>query len=806
MQSATAPVSSASAQIAWQEASPESRFNKPVASLLAVYDDPEAWAAFSQSLNNPIGKIGQGRHYSQPETFQSFMLVRGMHCAACALSLESALLSVKGVLAVQVSAASASASVTWQPSLTRPSIWMGAGVELGYELLPAEGALSVEQERQQSRLALWRWLVAGFCMMQVMMYAAPAYFTQPGDISPDIEKLLRWASWVLSLPVVMFSCKPFFSNAWRDILRRSISMDLPVAIGIAVTFAVSTAATFEPQGWWGEGVYFDSLTMFVFFLLTGRWLEQRLRSRTAGALGALMQRLPASVERQLANHEFKRVAVRLLKLGDVVRVLPGEAFPADGTVLEGSTFADEALLTGESRPVARDAGDAVMAGSYNVGNAALVRVDKLGAATRYAQIVALMAQASLDKPRLAVLADKVAKPFLIFVLLSAFGAAAYGWQSDPAVALMAAVAVLVVTCPCALSLATPTAMLTTAGLLASQGVLVRRLQAIESLADIDTVIFDKTGTLTEAAMSLKAVQTRTGVTRDDALRWAASLARQSLHPLSRALVAASNDFPALAAVNVKEFAGAGLEGEFENESPRADSQPGRWRLGSGSFCGVDIASNAVTFKAGVASASVLAPARGRVHLADNLGWVATFEFNEALRPDASKTVAALKANGLAVYMLSGDTQAAAGQVAEQLSIEFAQGDCKPEAKLALLQELQAKGRKVMMVGDGLNDGPTLAAAHVSVAVGSAVPLAQAQSDLVLPSAQLSILPTMLQQAKRTMRVIKQNLIWAAVYNATCVPLALMGWLPAWLAALGMATSSLLVMANAARLSRFRADA
>jgi Cu2+-exporting ATPase len=716
-----------------------------------------------------------------------------MHCSACALTLESALMEVKGVLAVQVSAASASASVIWQPELTRPSTWMGAGLARGYQLLPAEETFSFDKDRQQSRLALWRWLVAGFCMMQVMMYAAPTYFTQPGDISPDIEKLLRWASWVLSLPVLLFSCRPFFANAWRDLARRSISMDLPVAIGIVVTFAVSTAATFEPRGWWGREVYFDSLTMLVFFLLTGRWLEQRLRARTAGALGTLVQRLPVSVERQLRGDAFERVTVRRLRQGNIIRVLPGEAFPADGTVLSGGTFADEALLTGESRPVARDVGDTVMAGSYNVGNAALVRVDKLGAATRYAQIVALIEQASTDKPRLAVLADKVARPFLIFVLLAALCAAAYGWRTDPAMALMAAVAVLVVTCPCALSLAAPAAMLTSAGLLASHGVLVRRLQALESLADIDTVIFDKTGTLTDSAMQLKAVRTRDGVTPDVALQWAASLASQSLHPVSRALVTASVELPLLAVKQVKEFAGFGLEGSFDNQSCNMACMLGQMRLGSSSFCGV------------VGAFNRLDRAEGRVHLTDSLGWLATFDFDESLRPDAAKTVATLQARGLSIYLLSGDTQATAIRVAGQLGIQNAQGNCTPETKLSLLKVLQAKGQKVMMVGDGLNDGPALATAHVSVAVGAAVPLAQVQSDLVLPSAQLLMLPIMLQQAKRTLHIIRQNLAWAAIYNATCVPLALLGLLPAWLAALGMATSSLLVLGNAARLSRFTAD-
>ena len=746
---------------------------------LAGYDEPEAWMAFSQSVDK----------FSQAQVFQSFVTVSGMHCAACALTLEAALTRVKGVLAVQVSAASARASVTWSAAQTRPSSWLGAGLARGYQLLPVEDAISIDNDRQQSRLALWRWLVAGFCMMQVMMYAAPTYFTQPGDISPDIEKLLRWASWVLSLPVVLFSCRPFFSNAWHDLMQRSISMDLPVAIGIVVTFAVSTAATFEPSLWWGREVYFDSLTMFVFFLLTGRWLEQRLRTRTAGSLGALMQRLPASIERQLPGGDFERIAVRRLSAGDTVRVLPGEAFPADGTVLSVGTFADEALLTGESRPVAREVGDTVMAGSYNIGSAAWVRVDKLGAETRYAQIVALMERASLDKPRLAMLADRIAKPFLIFVLLAALGAAVFWWRIDPAMALMAAVAVLVVTCPCALSLATPTAMLTTAGLLARNGVLVRRLLAIESLCSVNTVIFDKTGTLTEAAMRLTAVQTRVSMPADTALQWAASLAKHSLHPVSRALVSAAADLSALRVSNVKEIAGLGLEALLDESGPDTEGVYGLLRLGSGTFCKVDTAGNPGT----------------RVYMTDGKGWLATFEFDETLRPDSIRTVAALQADGVVVYMLSGDTQQAAERVAGQVGIKNVHGNCMPQSKLAFMQGLQAQGHKVLMVGDGLNDGPTLAAANVSVAVGTAVPLTKAQSDLVLPGAQLFLLPVMLGQARRTLKIVKQNLAWAAIYNATCVPLAVAGMLPAWLAGLGMALSSLLVIANAARLSQFKTD-
>jgi P-type Cu2+ transporter len=744
-------------------------------SPLKFLDEPQEWAVFSRSMDDLPAVKG---------VWESQVLVGGMHCATCSLKVEQALLATSGILAARVSAASQRASVTWSAALTRPSQWMRISDALGYTLLPASDAFAPDQGRQAARMALWRWLVAGFCMMQVMMYATPAYFAAPGDISPDIVRLLRWASWVLSLPVVLFSCGPFFEHAYRDLKQRSISMDLPVALGIVITFMVSTAATFEPQAWWGREVYFDSLTMFVFFLLTGRWLEQRLRDRTAGALGLLMQRLPDSMDRKLANGQFERVAVRRLEVGDVVRVLPGEAFPADGTIVVGDTFADEALLTGESRPQARALGARVMAGSYNLSAVVQVRIGQVGKATRYAQIVALMEQASVDKPRLAVLADRVAKPFVMFVLLAAAAATAFWWNTDPARALMAAVAVLVVTCPCALSLATPTAMLTSAGWLAKRGVLVRRLQAIESLADIDTVIFDKTGTLTEARMGLSAVHTRKGVSEVRALELACALAQHSLHPASRALVVAQGEdcLAGAALTDVKEFAGQGLEGSFAESSIPGCMSP--LRLGSAKFCNVEAS-----------------PSDGmQVVLADASGWLARFDLDEVVRPDAQAAVSALLAQGLDVQILSGDRALAVQRVASRLGIGKVLADCTPQAKLEHLKALLARGRKVMMVGDGLNDGPVLAGAHVSVALGNAVPLAQAQSDLVVPGAQLHMLPAMQHQAHRTMDIVRQNLWWAAIYNALGVPLALAGWLPAWLAGLGMAASSLIVIANAARLT------
>jgi Cu2+-exporting ATPase len=735
-----------------------------------LLDDPAEWSAFSRSLAQ------------QPGCWESHLMVEGMHCAACALTVEDALRRVPGVSEASVSAGSRRARVVWRSDAVQPSGWMEAVRRAGYQAVPANDAFASERRRRETRKALWRWLVAGLCMMQVMMYAWPAYVAEPGDLSLEMERLLRWASWVLTLPVMLFSCGPFFSAALRDLAQRRISMDLPVALGMAITFAVSTAGTFEPGGIFGREVYFDSLTMFVFFLLTGRWLEQRLRERTAGALDALMNRLPDSVLRRRADGEFERVAVRRLQPGDVLRVLPGEAFPADGTVLEGETLADEALLTGESRPLPRGVGAAVIAGSHNLHAPVLVRVERTGAGTRFAQIVALMEQAATSRPQLAQLVDRLARPFLIGVLLAAAGAAAFWWSHDPGHALMVAVAVLVVTCPCALSLATPAAMLAAAGTLARQGLLVRRLGALEALAQADMVVFDKTGTLTRDALVLQSVRTREGVTRAQSLALAAALARHSLHPVSRAIVAAAQGegVQPWPAQGVQELPGRGLSGAVD-AAPQA--APRALRLGSQAHCGV----------------SVEVPAGPHAVLSDAQGWLATFELGEAIRPDARATVDALRAQGVEVRILSGDAAPAVARVADRLGIAAARGGCAPQDKLAFLQQAQREGRRVVVVGDGLNDGPALAGAHVSFAFGQAVPLAQAQSDFVVLGEQLGAVARSLLLARRTMRIVRQNLWWAVAYNAACVPLAVAGWLPAWLAGLGMAASSLLVVFNALRL-------
>jgi Cu2+-exporting ATPase len=408
-----------------------------------------------------------------------------------------------------------------------------------------------------------------------------------------------------------------------------------------------------------------------------------------------------------------------------------------------------------------------------------------------------MAAASTEKPELALLADRLAKPFLWGVLLLAGLAAMLGWQQSPGHALMVAVAVLIVTCPCALSLATPAAMLASAGALAKRGTLVRRLQALESLSKVDTFIFDKTGTLTQDGLVLQNVQTRTGWSPERACQLAALLGAQSLHPVSRAMNAhaAGLDLPKpeWQVAEQTELAGGGIQASIRlkpSNQLEFTTEHSTIHWGSAHFCSVPALETTAV----------------QAHLADDAGWLASFEFQERIRPDAAATLQALQAAGIKVQLLSGDSQTATQHLAESLSIANYKGLCTPSSKLVTLQALQQQGHRVAMVGDGLNDGPALAAANVSFAFGKAVPLAQSKSDFMVLGDQLANIAAALLHARQTLRIVKQNLAWALIYNFVAIPFAIAGWLPAWLAGIGMAASSLLVVGNSMRLTAMRQTA
>jgi Cu2+-exporting ATPase len=713
---------------------------------------------------------------------ESSLRIVGMHCAQCAGTVVQALRSVPGVLDASVSAASQCATVRWDAGLTRPSAFVHAVESAGYEAVPDTAAATRAQRQKESRTALWRLFVAAFCAMQIMMLATPAYVSAPGELAADHKRLLDWGSWLLSLPVLWFSAAPFFAGAWRSAARRRIGMDVPVAIGIVVAFIASSGAAYDPGGLFGRDVYFDSLAMFVSFLLGGRYLEMRARHRAEISLEDATTRLPQTVMRIKPDGMVEVVSAKRLQSGDLVRVPVGQAFAADGAISEGSTQADESLLTGESRPVAKACGDAVVAGSVNLQSPVVMRVDRVGPDTRYEAIVALMRSARMQRPAVLVSADRWAAPFLWTVLLLA-AVAGVAWSViEPSRAVWVVVAVLIVTCPCALSLAAPSAFLAAAGAMGRHGVLLRRMDAIERLAHIQTLFVDKTGTLTEGRLHCVAMHRldREDSTSTEVLKAvAAALAAWSTHPLATAL---REEFAAAQVFlrAVRELPGLGLEG--------VDETGCHWRLGSAAWTNASGNGNARATQSWLSR--------------DGLP-LARFEFDERLRDDAAAAVKALQDDGVQVHLLSGDEPARARRLALALGLASARGAVTPSDKLAAVCAAQRRGELVAMLGDGINDAPVLAQADLSLAMGEGAQIARTQADGVLVSNRLHDIVRARALAKKAMRIVRQNLAWAAIYNTACIPLALLGWLPPWAAGLGMAASSLFVVMNSLRLSRLR---
>ncbi len=537
----------------------------------AVLDDPLEQQRFTR-----WSTAADGRRMAD-----STLRLSGMTCAACAGIIEQALLALDGVAEASVSAAGQRAAVRWDPQRTRASRLIEAVRAAGYDAAPDAAASARELRRAESRQALWRLFVAAFCMMQVMMLATPSYVAGPGELSPDMARLLNWGSWVLSLPVLLFSAGPFFQGLWRCLRQRRIGMDVPVALGVAVTFIASTGATFDPGGVFGSEVYFDSMTMFVTFLLAARFLELHARHRAMQSLEAALERMPQQAQRLLDDGHRETVSVLRLAPGDRVQVALGQAFPADGMLLQGRTQVDESLLSGESTPVTKVQGDALVGGSTNLGAPVTMTVQRVGADTRHEAIVALMRDALSQRPAMARVADRWAGPFLWVVLGLALSAGLVWSVIDPSRAVWVAVSVLIVTCPCALSLAVPAVLVAAAGALSRHGVLVQRLDALERMARLDHLFIDKTGTLTTRALQLRRARVIRPTVRlaqaDDARRLAASLAQWSQHPLSAALVAGANAGTVARALD--PGAGGGRAGAVRPRSARRGLATGIGAMG-----------------------------------------------------------------------------------------------------------------------------------------------------------------------------------------------------------------------------------
>ncbi len=715
---------------------------------------------------------------------EASLIIEGITCAACIWLNERHVAQLPGVTGVEINFATRRARVRWDAQRIQLSDILAAIVAIGYNAHPYDAAKNEELAKKERSRALWRVFVAGFGMMQVMMYAIPAYVAGDGDMTPDVELLLRWASFVLTVPVVFYSALPFFRGALRDFRLRRVGMDVPVAIGVGAAFAASVWATLTASG----EVYFDSVTMFVFFLLGGRFLEMTARQRAVSVTEALAKLMPAFATRVggfPSDRAGEQVIAAELQAGDVVLVKPGETIPADGCVVEGVSSANESLLTGESLPVPKSPGAPVIGGAVNIESPIFVRVEQVGEATRLSAIVRLMERAAMEKPQIVETADRIASRFLLALLFVAAVVAVVWYFLDPAKALWITVSVLVVTCPCALSLATPVALTVASGAMARAGLLVTRSHAIETLSRATHFVFDKTGTLTTGRMRLLDVLPLGELDRDQCLTLAAAIEQTSEHPIAAALRGACERSGRFDIGAVENEPGSGMSAVYNVR---------RHRVGRPEYV-------AALHGAPLPAAARSFAERGDtvIALGDESGWLALFSLADQIRDEAAGLVAALHKAGRHVTLLTGDARPAAQRVAQALAIETVEAAMSPQAKHDFVRRIQAEGGVVAMVGDGVNDAPVLAQAQVSIAMGGGSQLARTQADLILLSENLDHLRRGYVVARRSLRVIRQNLVWSFIYNFVALPLAMIGLVTPWMAGIGMSGSSLLVVLNSLRL-------
>ena len=733
----------------------------------AVYDNPAVQKSFVQNMDGTVREVS--------------LILEGMVCAACVWLNEQHLARLPGVLAVSINYATHRARVRWDDTQVHLSRILQAVSEIGYLAHPYDPDRAQEILERERRQHLRRLAVAAAFGMQVMILAVALYAGAFSGIETEFENLFHWLSLFLTLPVLGYSAQAFFRSALRDLRQKRVGMDVPVSLGLSLAFAGSVWATLSGHG----EVYYDSVVMFVFFLLSGRYFELAGRKRAAEVSEALVHMLPVTATR-LVNGAQETVPVAELRAGDLVLVRPGENIPADGHVHEGRSSVDESLLSGESLPLAKMPGAALIGGSINIESPLTLRVDKTGEDTVLSAILRLLDRAQTEKPAIAAAADRAAAWFVARVLLLAAAVALFWYVYDPARWLPITLAVLVVTCPCALSLATPTAITAATGRLMRRGLVTTRGHALETLARANTFVFDKTGTLTYGRLTLLDTRAYTSSGASECLALAAALEQHSEHPIARALRATVDELRH-AAAEVASAPGAGLSGAINGQ---------RYFLGTATF--LREAAGIATHDADLAS--LRAGGNTLVLLSDTRQLLAAFVIGDEVRAGARTLVAELQRQGKRVLLLTGDHPGAAERVARETGIREVEADLRPQDKLARVHALASQGAIVAMVGDGVNDAAALAAAHVSVAMGSGTQLAAASADMILLSEHLPHLAEAALVAGKTLRVIRQNMAWAVGYNLVALPFAAVGLVAPWMAALGMSASSIIVVANALRLS------
>ncbi len=706
---------------------------------------------------------------------ETWLMVDGLSCAACIWLIEHHLSGFDGLESIRINHSTQRAHLVWDPRITGLGTLLLGIRELGFQASPFRPGEWEATIRAQQKQAMIRIGIAGIAALQTMMLAYPLQFGLADGSDPAMVQLFRWASFIIATPVVLYSAVPFFQAAWRDLRNRHPGMDVPVSIAILAGYLASVQVTLMG----GEHVYFESISMFTFFLALGRFLEGRTRYRAGLENLSLINAMPGTA--LLIGEEGETVVrARDLRPGDRIRIRPGDTLAADGRILEGQSALDESMLTGESLPVTRGPGEAVSAGTINTEHPLEVVVDQAGDNTRLSAITRLLDRAQAEKPRTQQLADRVAGGFVTAVLIAASATWLTWWFTNPDRAFPITLAVLVATCPCALSLATPTALTVATNRLRRAGFVPTRGTTLETLNTVNTVVFDKTGTLTRGQLSIAGV-TPLGHTPEGACRsLAAGLEKGSEHPIARAF----RTEPAAEVTDRQNHPGGGVTGT---------SQGCRLALGRADFVASTLGLDPPP---ATTDETVLA-----VYLASANGWLARISLDDALREDAASVVTHLHRLGWHTVLLSGDHSGQVAQVAGSLGIHHYEGRLSPETKLARIHAMETEGRQVMMVGDGLNDLPGLAGARLSVAMAGSSDIARLHADAVILGDRLSPLLEALKVAPMTRRVIRQNLTLSLVYNAAILPMAMAGWVIPWIAAAGMSASSVLVVMNALRLGR-----
>lgn len=742
---------------------------------LEIYDDPEYQHGFVESLEGE--DIKRARIH-----------IEGMNCSACAWLVEKRLIQQKGVVSARVNYSQRLLLLEWNSSQAFLSQLLELVQKLGFWVKPDRPQQRKLSQRKEGRELLLRMGVAGIGMMQVGMYAIASYMAggEAGALHNSVDSagagmtagtrgLLSFASMVLATLVIFYSAQPFFVGALRSIKSWHLSMDVPVALALGLSYSSSLVAVWQGQG----QVYFDAVCMFTFFLLVSRYMEFRARSHwTADRDRSTTSDQAILIEK---GENQRLVASSSLRPGQSILVKSGEVLPIDGELLDELAELDLAQLTGEFQPQFLGRGDELSSGSINLGGPIRLRVLRTRDQSAMARIESIVSQAEMHRPRIASLADQLAGYFVFVLIALAVGTYSYWWFQDSAQAFWIALSVLVVGCPCALSLATPTALTVLMRNLNKQGVLVQRPESLEVLSKIDRILFDKTGTLTEGRYRLTGVQVYGDVAEKECIRLATLLESFSNHPLAKAFACRTDELNEVA--DWKDFAGRGIEAKINGKA---------YRIGTRHFV-AEISGNSLQIQQENKRVQC-------IYLGSTNGVLAAFDVRDQLRPEAVSALQSLreKLPNVTLGLCSGDPSPEVGRLADKLNISDWQDSMTPEAKYKRLKKYQQRGEKVLAVGDGINDAPLLSAADASIALSNAVDLSKNKADFVLLSNNLEAIPLLVDNARRARKIISENLGWALGYNLLAIPLAMAGMVPPWLAALGMSASSALVVLNAFR--------